>query len=113
VARLYANENFPLPVVEALRGLGHDVLTTHEAGRSGESIPDDQVLAFAVTDRRALLTLNRKDFVRLHQRNSNHHGMIVCTVDENFARQADRIHTAISEYESLDGQLIRVNRPPR
>jgi hypothetical protein len=27
-ARLYSNENFPLPVVEALRMRGHDVLTT-------------------------------------------------------------------------------------
>lgn len=30
MARLYANENFPLPVVEALRRLGHDVLTIQE-----------------------------------------------------------------------------------
>ena len=27
MARLYSNENFPLPVVEELRQLGHDVLT--------------------------------------------------------------------------------------
>jgi hypothetical protein len=27
IARLYSNENFPLPVVEALRGFGHDVLS--------------------------------------------------------------------------------------
>lgn len=26
MARLYADENFPLPVVEELRRLGHDVL---------------------------------------------------------------------------------------
>lgn len=31
MARLYANENFPLRVVEALRQLGHDVLTVHHA----------------------------------------------------------------------------------
>ena len=37
--RLYANENFPQPVVEALRRLGHDVLTTHDAGRSGRRCP--------------------------------------------------------------------------
>jgi hypothetical protein len=34
VAHLYANENFPLPVVEALRRLGHDVLTSREAGNA-------------------------------------------------------------------------------
>lgn len=32
MARFYSNENFPLPVVERLRALGHDVLTTYEAG---------------------------------------------------------------------------------
>lgn len=31
IARLYSNENFPLPVVAALRGFGHDVLTSHSA----------------------------------------------------------------------------------
>ena len=35
MARLYANENFPLPVVEELRRLGHEVLTTYEAGDAG------------------------------------------------------------------------------
>jgi hypothetical protein len=33
-ARLCSNENFPLPAVEALRRLGRDVLTTHDAGKS-------------------------------------------------------------------------------
>lgn len=47
MAQLYSNENFPLPVVEELRRLGHDVLTTHEAGEAGKSVPDEQVLAFA------------------------------------------------------------------
>jgi len=31
MARLYADEDFPFPVVEKLRQLGHDVLTTPEA----------------------------------------------------------------------------------
>lgn len=39
MARLYADENFPLPVVEALQRLGHDVRTTHEAGQSEQAIP--------------------------------------------------------------------------
>src|SRR6516164_5330908 len=36
--QLYADENFPLPVVEELRRLGHDVLTAQEDG--GQSTPD-------------------------------------------------------------------------
>jgi len=34
VARLYANENFPFPVVQELRRLGHDVLTVMADGRA-------------------------------------------------------------------------------
>ena len=36
MARLYADENFPLPVVEELHAFGHDVLTIHETGKSGK-----------------------------------------------------------------------------
>jgi hypothetical protein len=39
MARLYSNENFPLPVVEALRALGHDVLTIQEAGKADKPCP--------------------------------------------------------------------------
>jgi len=61
MASLYANENFPLQVVEALRALGHDVLTSLEAGQANQAIADDRVLAFAAQHGRALLTLNRRD----------------------------------------------------
>ena len=47
MARLYANENFPLPVVEALRQRGHDVLTIQETGGAGQAMADEAVLAFA------------------------------------------------------------------
>ena len=66
MARMYANENFTLPVVEELRRLGHDVLTIQETGKAGQSIPDEEVQAFASADRRAVLTLNRKHFIHLH-----------------------------------------------
>ena len=35
MAALYANENLPLPAVEALRQLSHNVLTTAESGNAG------------------------------------------------------------------------------
>jgi len=37
MARLYSNENFPLPVVEELRRLGHDVLTIQETGKAEQN----------------------------------------------------------------------------
>jgi len=35
MARLYSNENFPMPVVAELRNFGHDVLTIQETGKAG------------------------------------------------------------------------------
>jgi hypothetical protein len=69
MARLYANENFPIPVVEELRRLGHDTLTSYESGRSNQAIPDEEVLRFAFNQERTLVTLNRKHFIQLHKKN--------------------------------------------
>jgi predicted nuclease of predicted toxin-antitoxin system len=109
MARLYSNENFPLPVVERLRELGHDVLTSFDAGNANQGILDPEVLTFAISQSRCLLTLNRKDFVRLHRENPVHSGMVVCREDTDFIRQAERIHAALPPDPA--NQLIRVNRP--
>ncbi len=111
MARLYSNENFPLPVVEALRQLKHDVLTIQETGQAGQAMSDEAVLAFALAEGRALLTVNRKHFVRLHREGKEHSGIIACTLDVDFAGLAQRIHEAIETQGRLSGQLIRINRP--
>ncbi|MCO5051847.1 MAG: DUF5615 family PIN-like protein [Verrucomicrobiae bacterium] len=111
MARFYSNENFPLPVVEKLRAFGHDVLTIQETGKADQALPDDKVLEFATAEKRVVLTLNRRHFIRLHQTNPAHAGIIVCTVDPDFAGQAERIHAVVSAQTSLTGQLLRVNRP--
>jgi Domain of unknown function (DUF5615) len=111
MARLYSNENFPRPAAEELRGLGHDILTVQEAGNAGLALPDEQVLDFAREQQRAVVTLNRKHFIRLHQERPDHSGIIVCTYDPDFPGQARRIHEALEEQGSLAGRLIRVNRP--
>ncbi|MCC3419347.1 MAG: DUF5615 family PIN-like protein [Microcoleus sp. PH2017_29_MFU_D_A] len=111
MARIYADEQYPLPVVEFLRPLGYDILTVQEAGNAGSGIPDEDVLAFAVINERAVLTLNRGDFIRLHRSQPDHAGIIICTQDSNWERQATRINDAISAEETLSGKLIRVNRP--
>ena len=76
MARLYADEDFPLPVVEGLRRLGHDVLTVQEAGRGNQGIDDATVLADAIADQRAVLTHNHADFKRLHRQGLPHRGII-------------------------------------
>jgi predicted nuclease of predicted toxin-antitoxin system len=111
MARLYANENFPLPVVDALRRAGHDVITVVETGKAEQAWPDEDVLEFAIQDDRALLTLNRKHFIRLHSELSDHAGIVVCTFDPDFQRQALRIDSTLRSRSDLHGQLLRVNRP--
>ena len=44
--QFYADEQFPFPVVELLRALGHDVLTVQEAENADQGISDEEVLAF-------------------------------------------------------------------
>ncbi len=111
MARMYSNENFPFPVVEALRETGHDVVTVAETGKAEQAWPDADVLAFATDDDRAVLTLNRRHFIRLHDQSPDHAGIIVCTVDPDFVGQAQRIDLAIRSVGHLRGQLVRVNRP--
>ena len=110
MTRLYSNENFPLPVVEALRRFGHDVLTTHDTGKSNAGIPDDEVLRFATANDRAVITHNRQDFIRLHRQNPDHAGIIVCTDNPDFPELASKVHAQLKILTSLHGQLVRVNR---
>ncbi|MEG4998636.1 DUF5615 family PIN-like protein [Microcoleus sp. B4-D4] len=64
-------------------------------------IPDEDVLAFAVTKERAVLTLNRIDFIRLHASQPNHSGIIVCKDDQqDRQRMAARISEAIANVET-------------
>jgi predicted nuclease of predicted toxin-antitoxin system len=111
MARLYADEQYPLPVIEFLRALGHDVLTVQEAGKANQRIPDSEILTFATSDKRAVITENRKDFFRLHRVQPNHAGIIACTNDRDWEALANRIHNAITAEECLQGKLIRVVRP--
>jgi predicted nuclease of predicted toxin-antitoxin system len=110
--KLYVNENFPMPVVNFLRLLGHDVLTSLEAGNANQWIPDDAVLNFATTENRILVTLNRRDFIKLHKINSSHAGIIVCTEDADCQALAMRIHLSLfNQTDNFANQLIRVYKP--
>jgi hypothetical protein len=113
VARLYSNENFPLPVVEELRRLCHDLLTVVETGKAGQSWPDESVLEFAMREGRGVLTMNRRHFLRLHRLRPDHAGIIVCTFDPDFIALATRIDAALGQCGQLAGQLLRVNRPAK
>ena len=111
MTRLYVDEQFPRSVSELLQIMGHDVLTVQEAGNANLGVPDEEVLAFAISDNRTVLTLNRQDFIQLHRANPKHTGIAVCTNDTDRVRMATRINEAITAQEPLLGKLIRVVRP--
>jgi hypothetical protein len=108
---LYADEDFPYPVVEDLRRLGHDVLTTQEDGRT--ATPDAGILARAHELDRAVLTCNRRHYERLHRHGADHSGIISATRDPGknvpLARRIDAALTG----RTPGTWTIRVNRPQK
>jgi len=104
---LYADENFPRPVVDELHRLGHDIVTAQEDGR--QSTPDPDILARAHVLGRAVLTHNRRHFERLHRQGLPHSGILSATQDDDVSALAGRIHRALLG-RSPGRWCIRVNR---
>jgi Domain of unknown function (DUF5615) len=77
--RLYLDEDVHKRVAVALRLRNFDAVSTHEVGGWGRS--DEDQLAFAATQGRAIFTFNTPDFLRLHmdwlRGNREHSGIIV------------------------------------
>ena len=110
---LYADEQFPLPVVTRLRAKGYDILTVQDAGNANQAIPDDEVLVFATSQNRAVITQNRRDFIWLHNQRLIHAGIVVCSKNldwDGFAVEIDRV---LADKDSIIGELVRVNRPSK
>jgi predicted nuclease of predicted toxin-antitoxin system len=109
--KLYADENFEFPVVKRLREKGYDVLTTRDAGNDNQRIPDEDVLDFAISQNRAVITLNYNHFKNLHKQVKTHCGIIICSRNDDWDIFADRIDISLRDEESIEGKLIRINRP--
>ncbi|NCQ69207.1 MAG: hypothetical protein GPJ27_08385 [Microcystis aeruginosa L111-01] len=111
MVKLYADEPFPLPVIRILRSLGYDILTVQEAGKAEQKIPDSEVLHYAISLNRAVLTMNRRDFIRLHAQTSQHQGIVICRSSINWEKIAQAIDNHLSQFETIEGQLIRIKLP--
>jgi hypothetical protein len=111
MASFYTDEHVPFRLVDALRALGHDVLTAREDGRANQGIDDPDVLARATGLGRAVITNNRRDYHRLHRRIPNHAGIVTYTDDPDRAAIAGRIDAAVAASPSLAGRLVKVIRP--
>lgn len=79
LVRLYFDRHIMKRLAAGLRGRGYNVLTTEEAGNDTAS--DDEQLAFATAESRAILTFNIRDFAPLHEQwqaaGQSHAGIIV------------------------------------
>ncbi len=63
--RLYLDRHIMTRLALDLRGRGYDVLTTQEATKDQAS--DEEQLAFATAERRAIFTFNLRAFAPLHE----------------------------------------------
>jgi predicted nuclease of predicted toxin-antitoxin system len=77
---LLLDEMFSDTIAQQLRAQGHDVISV-VANAALVALPDDQILAYATTEGRALVTANIKDFIPLDGRHrtagQDHPGLIL------------------------------------
>lgn len=95
----YADDNFPLAIIEELHQLDYDILTSSEAGQANQFISDENVLKFAHKENKVVITLNREDFIFLHKKDKTHSGIIICKEDRDYKGQAQAIHEFILQDE--------------
>ncbi|QTA81465.1 Uncharacterized protein dnl_38020 [Desulfonema limicola] len=81
ILKIYLNENLSWKISKALRECGYDVVSSHETGMNAEE--DDIQFEFAVSEKRAVVTNNFADFVKLCSEYSSsgkdHYGVIFTT----------------------------------
>ena len=105
------DEDVPSMAVEELRRLGHDVISLNDLALNNIGLPDDEVLEVAIALGRAVVTHNKKHYIRLHRITEGRHtGLIVCSRFDDPLLLAEKIHRQISKYDSLETMLIRINR---
>lgn len=77
---LLLDEMFSDAIAQQLRAQGHDVVSV-VANQALVALPDDQILAYAVAEGRALVTANIKDFTPLDRQyrgaGRDHAGLIL------------------------------------
>jgi hypothetical protein len=63
--RVFTDEMVDTDLALALQQQGYDVLSCRDAGRSNQRISDENQLAFATQEGRAILSFNARDFLRI------------------------------------------------
>jgi hypothetical protein len=115
--KLLLDEMYAPVVAEQLRARGHDVVSVHDADyRRLEGAPDEEVLAAALTEARALVTENVPDFRRLEAdalARGEAHAPLVFTSNRRFTRGepgtigrlVEALHVLVTEQPTPRGSL--------
>lgn len=109
--KLFADECVYKVTVDLLRSWGHDVHTAHGAGLAGK--PDEDVLAYAITHERVLITIDM-DFSNLrHYPPKTHKGIIVAKMRPHNAEQVHHVLEHLLEIikeDTLNQSLVIVDQ---
>lgn len=104
MARILADENFDIEIVNWLRSLKHDVVCARDysVSPSGDGTSDEQILRIAIQENRIVVTFNKKHFKALHEDRATigkHKGIIACSDPESLTARgfASAIDTAIED----------------
>ena len=104
--RLLLDEQSSPVVADQLRARGHDVMAVVEVGLAG--LDDPRVLAWAVTDRRAVVTNNIKDFRPLHSTyltmGTAHYGIVLVRTPK-YSLRRDGLGPVIAALHQLLARL--------
>ena len=116
---LYTDEHIDVRLGLALSRRGFDVLSCQEAGRANQRISDEDQLAFATGQGRALLTFNTVDFIALDivwkQAGRRHAGIVVSPEIRNLTELIQRVehHLSTVSPDQQDDTLLWLSaRPP-
>jgi len=114
--KLFSDEDFYIgKFAHDIRYLGYDVVDVLDEGLLG--YPDDALLEFAINEKRAFLTFNRRHFVRIHKQymeiGKEHWGIIYSrrghlSYDEVKKRVRKLLESCTAE--DLHNQLINLNK---
>lgn len=107
---LFADEDVYKRLVDDLRNNGADVLTIKDEGLDNTGMEDGAVLELAKVYDRALITFNRKDFIRLHKSGIEHAGIIICKRNTPHQSIVKKIVALVSEEDEFYGRLFRITQ---
>lgn len=90
---------------DAMRMRGYDVSSCHGEGRANHGIADEEQLAFAASEGRAIYTFNASDFRRIHGRwqsiGREHAGIILSEdLNHDLAEMIRRLQVHLSTVDA-------------